>query len=76
MGTTEDELREQIIRMRPWHLDVEVRPGLSTAISRDGSADSVGEEHVTFISPRAEWGEFIDSIYPEGSRGVVSRLRL
>lgn len=64
----EDQLREQIMRMRPWHLDVEVTPGLSTAVSRE-DADQPGDEHVTFIDRRMGWRELIDLIYPNGLEG-------
>jgi len=66
-------LREEILRLGPWHLDVEVTPKLSTsafleATSGDGG-DTGQRPAVSFISPRHDFLEMIRAIYPEGLEG-------
>jgi SAM-dependent methyltransferase len=39
-----DELREEIIRLGPWHLDVEVTPEISTRVSQEAPSGTYPEE--------------------------------
>lgn len=59
---SEQELRDEIVRLGPWHLDVEVTEGLSTG----GVAEA---EKTQFKDDRSDWRDFIQSIYPNGLDG-------
>jgi tRNA (mo5U34)-methyltransferase len=68
-------LRDEIIRLGPWHLDVEVTAEISTrafldapegTYSRSGPLDP---SRVSFISPRNEWERLMKCIYPNGLNG-------
>jgi hypothetical protein len=63
-------VRDEIVRLGPWHLDVEVIPGVSTSVSREASPEqytSFGE--VSFISPRESFEALLRKLYPEGLQG-------
>jgi tRNA (mo5U34)-methyltransferase len=64
------ELREELVRLGPWHLDVEVTPDLGTSTFLEGP-NSIGgsaerKQGVSFISPRPAWERLLKAIYPEG----------
>ena len=71
---TSTELKQEIIRLGPWHLDVQVIPGLSSSAfleapegTYDASAESVGP--VSFLDPRVPFQNQMRKIYPEGLEG-------
>jgi tRNA (mo5U34)-methyltransferase len=71
---TEERLKERILELRPWHLDVQVTPRLSTRVSQEvpadaGSPESAEEGPVSFLSPRDSWAQLLTSIYPNGLEG-------
>jgi hypothetical protein len=65
-------LRDEIIRLGPWHLDVEVTAEISTRAFLDApegtysTTDPVDPSRVSFISPRDEWERLMNRIYPDG----------
>ena len=67
----EVDLREEIIRLGPWHLDVDVTPEIRTSVSLeapDGAHDdSFGQ--VPFQSPEAGFKHKLRALYPEGLAG-------
>jgi len=72
-----EELRDEIIRLGPWHLEVEVAPGLTTRAFLDappGTYVGSGEldpDRITFIDPRIDFDPLIAAIY--GERGLEGR---
>lgn len=65
------KLRQEGIELGPWHLDVEVVPGLTTAAFREATQDSRSETFgtVTFRSARAGFVKRILRMYPNGLEG-------
>jgi tRNA (mo5U34)-methyltransferase len=70
-----EQLKEQIVRLAPWHLDVQVTPEVSTAVSLEApaggnrSAGGGGPGAVTFLKPRRTWERLIGRIYQDGFAG-------
>ena len=67
-GDRISELREEIVRLGPWHLDVQVTPEISTQVFLEAPAgtysSSFGE--VSFINPEEGFRNLLQKIYPEG----------
>jgi tRNA (mo5U34)-methyltransferase len=67
----EAALREEIIRLGPWHFDIKITDGLSTRVSLEAPPgtypDSVG--HVPFHDLRAEHRVHLKNLYPGGLEG-------
>jgi 2-polyprenyl-3-methyl-5-hydroxy-6-metoxy-1,4-benzoquinol methylase len=67
---SEEALKAEIIRLGPWHIDVEVTPQLTTAAFLEAPEDLyTGHKdlnRVSFLSPRKGWVEMMKNIYPEG----------
>jgi SAM-dependent methyltransferase len=65
-----EHLRREVIRLAPWHLDVEITPDLSTAAFLDVALTAEQSRwKVTFLRPREHWTALITSIYPDGLGG-------
>jgi tRNA (mo5U34)-methyltransferase len=65
-------LKEEIIRLGPWHLDVQVTPEMSTRVSLEapeGYHATSGEKAPDFLSQREWWIKMMRQIYPEGLEG-------
>jgi len=65
-------LREEIAELAPWHIEVEVAPGLSTRTSLDAPAPTEGPKdvgRVAFVDARDWWHRLVRTIYPEGLQG-------
>jgi tRNA (mo5U34)-methyltransferase len=66
-------LKERIIALAPWHLEVQVTPEISTRVFLEGAnaVDSGSDEPppVSFISPREQWTGLMRRIYPNGLEG-------
>lgn len=56
------KLEQEIRELAPWHLEVEVAPGVTTKVEQD-------EDVVLLISPRAAFRDLMLNIYPEGLEG-------
>jgi tRNA (mo5U34)-methyltransferase len=72
LGKTTSSLKEEIIRLGPWHIDVQVTPEISTRVSLEapeGYYGSSGQMQPGFINPREGWIKLIKRIYPEGLEG-------
>ncbi len=66
------DLRAEIIRLGPWHLDVDVTPELSTAAFLEAPGETYDAEAlgaVSFISPKEYFRGLIADLYPGGLRG-------
>jgi tRNA (mo5U34)-methyltransferase len=67
---SEDALREEIVRLGPWLLDVEVRPGLTTqAAQAEGEYDRESFGRVGFYAPREHFQGVLRRVYPDGLAG-------
>jgi tRNA (mo5U34)-methyltransferase len=71
MTLTTSALREELIRLGPWHLEVDITPGLSTAAYLDAPApaypSSFGE--VSLYRPREGFIRRLERIFPDGLEG-------
>jgi tRNA (mo5U34)-methyltransferase len=66
-----ESLKERIVALAPWHLEVQLTPDISTGASLeaiDGDANQP-DPPVTFISPRDQWTSLMKRIYPGGLQG-------
>ena len=65
------ELREEIIRLGPWHFDIKVAEGLTTAVSLEAPPGTYPEQfgHVSFQDIRAEHRVHLKALYPDGVEG-------
>jgi tRNA (mo5U34)-methyltransferase len=64
------QLREEIVRLGPWHLDVEVTPDLSTRAWVEAGVptdESLGP--VVFLDKREEFQAQLREVYPRGLEG-------
>lgn len=69
-GASVEELRREIIRLGPWHLDVEVAPGLSTRAWLEAGGtypESFGD--IAFLDQRDDFKRRLAAIYPAGLEG-------
>lgn len=66
-----ESLEEEIVSLAPWHIDVEVVPGLSTAVSLDVPAENCPPEvgKPGFYSPRSSAVATLARIFPNGLEG-------
>jgi tRNA (mo5U34)-methyltransferase len=64
-------LREEILRLGPWHLDVQVTPEISTSVSLEAPAGAYPESlgPVAFLSPAESFRKLLLRIYPGGLDG-------
>ena len=65
------DLREEIIRLGPWHLDVRVTPEISTSVSLE-APDGIYEESfglVPFQSPERGYKDRLRTLFPGGLEG-------
>jgi SAM-dependent methyltransferase len=68
MSGATDALREEIVRLGPWHFDIEVAPGLTTGVSR-------GHEYPAELGPvamqdtRGQFRHKLRTVYPDGLAG-------
>jgi tRNA (mo5U34)-methyltransferase len=65
------ELRDEIIRLGPWHFDIEVADGLTTAVSLEAPAGTYPENFgpVSFQDVRTEHRLHLRNLYPDGLAG-------
>ncbi len=63
------ELKEELIRLGPWHLDVQVTPELSSNAFLEAPDGTYGQEQISFINPRRPWQRMMETIYPDGLEG-------
>lgn len=64
-------LREEIISLGPWHLDVQVTPVISTAVSREAGEGAYHKSFgpIQFANPSTFFRGLLKSIYPSGLEG-------
>jgi len=61
--------RDEILRLAPWHIDVEVEPGLRTGLSLGAPGDAEARGGMSLIDPRAGFHHLLDLLYPGGLGG-------
>jgi tRNA (mo5U34)-methyltransferase len=67
---SQGDLRAAVASLAPWHINVEIADGVSTAAALDPSLSPNTIEHrVSFIDPRAGWFALLGALYPEGLQG-------
>jgi SAM-dependent methyltransferase len=71
VSATSVDLREEILRLAPWHLEVEVGPGLTTAVALEaGTSGGDGPViEVGFSRPEASFKAQMGMLYPDGLEG-------
>jgi tRNA (mo5U34)-methyltransferase len=66
-------IRDEIIRLGPWHYDIEVVPGLSTRVCLEAPPDTYPDSYgpVSFLPRRLEddWKHMMRLVYPQGLEG-------
>ena len=71
MTLSTPELREELTRLGPWHMEVEISPELTTAAYLESPAreypDSFGE--VSFYRPRDTFIWRLSRLFPDGLQG-------
>src|SRR5256885_7064735 len=69
--TDEAELREEIIRLGPWHFDIKVTDALSTRVSLEAPPGTYPESFgtVSFQDIRTEHRIHLKQLYPDGLEG-------
>jgi tRNA (mo5U34)-methyltransferase len=67
----EAQLREEIIRLGPWHFDIKLAEGLTTAVSLEAPPGTYAESFgaVSFQDIRAEHRVHLKNLYPDGVNG-------
>jgi tRNA (mo5U34)-methyltransferase len=67
---SELRLREEVTRLAPWHLNVQVTPEVSTDVSRDVElAPEQARWDISFIDHHEGWMAEMRRIYPDGLAG-------
>ena len=66
-----EELREEVARLGPWHVDVDITPEVSTASFLDARAESVREDIgiVHFQRPHEGFLRRMGRVFPQGMKG-------
>jgi tRNA (mo5U34)-methyltransferase len=67
----EINLKDEIIRLGPWHLNVQVTPELSTSVFQEAEPGTYPESmgKVAFVDPYASFIKQMKQVYPEGLEG-------
>jgi tRNA (mo5U34)-methyltransferase len=65
------ELRDEVIRLGPWHMDVEITPEISTAAFLEGAPDRYTGDAagITFHNPREGFLRRLHRAFPNGLEG-------
>ena len=71
MTATQVDLRDEIIELAPWHLEVQVTPGMSTAVSLEAAAAETSGSRgpVELHNPEQGFNDLLGTIYPDGLDG-------
>jgi tRNA (mo5U34)-methyltransferase len=66
-----EELREEVVRLGPWHVEVDITPEVSTAAFLDAPADGDHEDFgvVHFQRPHAGFLRRMGRVFPQGMAG-------
>jgi tRNA (mo5U34)-methyltransferase len=65
-----DELREEIVRLGPWHLRIQVNPEMSTDVWLEVPPETQPDYgRIEFGNPRDQWVSDLLRIYPNGLEG-------
>jgi tRNA (mo5U34)-methyltransferase len=68
---TEAQLREEVMRLGPWHIDIEITPEVSTAAFLDAPPGTYSESFgkISFHNPREGFLRRIRRLFPNGLEG-------
>jgi tRNA (mo5U34)-methyltransferase len=68
---TAAQLREEVIRLGPWHMDVEITPEVSTSAFLDAPPDAYPDSYgpISFHSPHDGFLRRLHRIFPQGLEG-------
>jgi tRNA (mo5U34)-methyltransferase len=68
---TEAELRAEVIRLRPWHIDIEITPEVSTAAFLEAPSEPSTEDAagIAFHNPREGFLRRLHRVFPNGLEG-------
>lgn len=72
---TPDELRAEILRLGPWHYDIEIAPGIHTgagSVAAGGYAPELGKPSLLY--PRQMMEQLATELFPDGRLGGRSVL--
>jgi tRNA (mo5U34)-methyltransferase len=66
-----EELREEVVRLGPWHVEVDITPEVSTAAFLDSPAESPREDFgvVHFQRPHEGFLRRMGRVFPQGMQG-------
>jgi SAM-dependent methyltransferase len=64
-----EELRQALIRLGPWHHDVEIAPGVRTGDASFAGAPNPAAGSPTVVDPERDMRLLIGDIYPDGLNG-------
>jgi tRNA (mo5U34)-methyltransferase len=64
-----DQLRAEIDRLGPWHYDVEVAPGIRTAVAPPSGDQGRGDGIPSIIPADIRLAELVGELWPEGLAG-------
>ena len=64
-------LRDEVIRLGPWHIDIEITPEVSTGDCFDAAQGTYSTEHgnISFYSPRTGFLRRLRRAFPDGLEG-------
>jgi tRNA (mo5U34)-methyltransferase len=65
------QLKDEIVKLGPWHLDIEVVPGLTTRAWFEEAGHVTDPEHgnTHFQNPAPRFKEMLEALYPGGLEG-------
>jgi tRNA (mo5U34)-methyltransferase len=70
-GLNTAALRDEVIRLGPWHIDIEITPEVSTRAFLDAPPGTYAKElgEISFYSPRAGFLRRLGRLFPDGLEG-------
>jgi tRNA (mo5U34)-methyltransferase len=68
---TSGELRDEVVRLGPWHMDIEITPEVSTSAFLEAPAGTYSDEasKITFHNPREGFLRRLHRAFPNGLEG-------
>lgn len=59
-------VRQEVIELAPWHIDVEIVPGVTSAIAKDAPSLRYPGAKVAFLSPKEAFMKTLKTLFPDG----------
>jgi SAM-dependent methyltransferase len=63
------ELRDEVVRLGPWHIDIEITPEVSTSAFLEAPAGPNSDDKITFHNPREGFLRRLHRAFPKGLEG-------